>query len=85
MTVSALRSGFAITSEQDRGHEPAGGAAVRGRRHAGATSRRPSVSPDTDEGAVVGDAVGAGDDLWLLLRTTNRAGAGTRLLVQPTG
>lgn len=40
--------------------------------------------PGPGVGAVVADADGVGDDLWLLLRTTNRLGAGTRLLVQPT-
>lgn len=36
------------------------------------------------EGVIVVDATADGDDLRLLVRTVNRAGAGTRLLVQPT-
>lgn len=40
--------------------------------------------PGPSEGAVASSAVGDGDDLWLLLWTTNHAGAGSRLVVQPT-
>ena len=40
--------------------------------------------PGPGEGAVAPSAVGDGDDLWLLLRTTNHAGAGSRLVVQLT-
>ena len=84
MTVSTLRSGFAITAERIEGtSRPAVLLSTDG-----ATWRDLPLTggvPGPDDGAVVAHTAGAGDDLWLLLRTTNRLGAGTRLLVQPTG
>lgn len=43
-----------------------------------------TVPQQPGEGAQVVDAVPDGDDLQLLVRTTNRLGAGTRVVVQPT-
>lgn len=43
-----------------------------------------AVTLPPGEGATVDGAVADGDDLRLLIRTTNRAGAGSRLVVQPT-
>lgn len=83
-TVSALRSGFAVTAERIAGTSRP----VVLLSADGATWRDLPLTVGVrgpDEGAVIGDAAGVGDDLWLLVRTTNRAGAGTRLLVQPTG
>jgi hypothetical protein len=82
-TVTALRSGFAITAERVEGTSRP----VVLLSADGATWRDLPLtvgSPGPGEGAVVGDAVGLDDDLWLLIRTTNRVGAGSRLLVQPT-
>ncbi len=82
-TVSALRSGFAITAERiEDVSRP-----VVLLSADGASWRELPLTvgvPGPGVGAIVGDADGVGDDLWILVRTTNHAGAGTRLLVQPT-
>ena len=82
-TVSALRSGFAITAERIEGTSRP----VVLLSADGASWRDLPLTvgvPGPGVGAVIGYAAGVDDDLWLLIRTTNRAGAGTRLLVQPT-
>ena len=79
----ALRTGFAlIAATVDGTSRP-----VLLLSDDGATWRNQPASAVTrgpGEGAGVASAVASGDDLWLLGRTVNRAGSGSRLVVQPT-
>lgn len=79
----ALKSGFALVSSRiEQTSRP-----VLLLSEDGASWReRPvsAVSLSPGEGAGPAGVLADGDDLWLLIRTTNSVGAGTRLVVQST-
>ena len=81
--VVALKSGFALLTFRIEGtSRPVlmlSGDGATWREHQLST-----VTPGPHEGAMVRGALADGDDLWLLVQTTNSAGAGSRLVVQPT-
>lgn len=79
----ALKSGFALVSSRiEQTSRP-----VLLLSEDGASWREQPVSAvhlSVGEGAGPAGALADGDDLWLLIRTTNSVGAGTRLVVQST-
>lgn len=79
----ALRSGFAVVGEKiDGTSRPVAFLSEDG------AAWRPleltSTAGGPGSGTIPQGALADGDDLWLLVRTTNAAGAGTRVVVQPT-